>query len=276
MDACLFCGSTDGSPTTEHVLPKWARTAFEVPGSLTLYSGEGTDEEARRRVAGLPALNVTLDDAICQSCNNEFLSRIERAVRPVLAPMIVSAEPTDLDASALTLLATWAVKTVWLFELAVRQHYPGRRPIEGYGVTGAELAWMWRHEEPPPGSLVWLGCWDCQRTAPLTYEPSGAHVPTADGHQVPAHLTTLAVGYAAFQVLTVDFVAVDAHGGGTWNTRVPRSLAHALPRIWPRTAPPSMARALVWPPPAFAHDDWARLVTWDGVLRPGDPPLRTP
>ena len=27
---------------------------------------------------------------------------------------------------------------------------------------------------------------------------------------------------------------------------------------------------LSWPPAAFGKDDWQRLVTWDGVLRPGE------
>lgn len=76
---------------------------------------------------------------------------------------------------------------------------------------------------------MWLGCWDCQRTAPVAYEPSGAYLPTAGGHRVPAHLTTLSVGYVAFQVCTVDFVAVDVHGGGPWNTQVPASPTAALP-----------------------------------------------
>jgi hypothetical protein len=39
-----------------------------------------------------------------------------------------------------------------------------------------------------------------------------------------------------------------------------------LARIWP--AP---AATIHWPPRPFTHNEWARLVTWDGVLRPGDP-----
>lgn len=44
----------------------------------------------------MQALNITLGDAICEDCNNVWLSRLERAVKPLLAPTAVSARTVTL------------------------------------------------------------------------------------------------------------------------------------------------------------------------------------
>jgi len=102
-------------------------------------------------------------------------------------------------------------ETGLLLELAVRQMYQGQRAVEGYLATTQELAWLWAKNEPPPLSMLWLGCWDCQRAVPVNYEPSGAALPTADGVPVAGHLTTFTLGFVAFQVFTVDFLAAKQH-----------------------------------------------------------------
>jgi hypothetical protein len=67
-------------------------------------------------------LNITLDDAICKDCNTVWLNReLERPLQPILAPMADRARPTVLSLARLSLIATWAVKAVLLFELAIRQ-----------------------------------------------------------------------------------------------------------------------------------------------------------
>jgi hypothetical protein len=100
------------------------------------------------------------------------------------------------------------------------------------------------------------------------YEPSGAVLPTRDGNELAGHLTTFAMGFVAFQVFTVDFVAAELHGAEVWNTHVPASLAGALERIWPQQF---LVSEVSWPAQAFANGGWGRLVTWDGKLRPAGP-----
>jgi len=85
--------------------------------------------------------------------------------------MAVSAKPTTLEPDRQALLAMWGVKTVLLLEPAIRQMYPDRRPAEGYLASSVELQWLREHREPPPRSLVWPGCWDCQQAVPLRYAP---------------------------------------------------------------------------------------------------------
>jgi len=103
----------------------------------------------------------------------------------------------------------------------------------------------------------------------VNYEPAGADLPTADSDLVTCHFTTYTLGYVAFQVFTVDFIAAEQRAARSWNPNPPEPLRKALPRIWP---PQSDTLPVTWPPPAFRNDEWRRLVTWNGVLRPGDTP----
>lgn len=267
MDPCLFCGATDGDPTDEHVVPQWARRPFSIQGPVTVLRSDRPRSEEKLLVGRMQALNLVLRHELCAPCNNDWLAGIERAVKPILEPMAVSAKPTTLGPKAQALLALWATKTVLMLERALRQIYPDRRPIRGYIASAQEFAWIRANNEPPPRSLVWLGCWDCRQETPLMYEPSAAGLPTADGAVVTGHLTTFALGFVAFQVFTVDFIAAEQHRADVWNTRPPAVLAPALLRIWPHLLG---VRSISWPPAAFANDDWHRLVTWDEVLRPSE------
>ena len=262
MASCVLCGASGDRLTDEDVIPKWALRALNVQGPITI----GVREEAaeQQHVGTRRTFKVVLDDGLCPTCNNVRLSQLENDVKAILAPMAVEPRPTTLTTASQKLLATWAVKTVLLLELAIRQKYPGARPVEGYLATGPEMAWMFANLEPPPRSMVWLGCWDCERQVPLNYAPSSAPLPTRDGKPVEGHFATFTLGYVAFQVFTVDFTAADRHGTDQWNTHPPPSLAQALTRIWPQLL---ATRDIDWPQQAFRREDWDMLVTWDGALR---------
>lgn len=265
MGSCLFCGSTDGPFTTEHVIPKWARKLVDPLDRtpLRVYAGEEPGADQRRKLGRLLHLSVTVDDAICRSCNNGVLSQLENQALPVLAPMIQTGRPTVLGTAEQAVLAAWATKTVWLLEHAARQMYPGQRPIEGYMASEVEFAWLWRERTPPPRALVWLAYWDCERQVPLMYEPSGATLPTIGGGSRPGHMTTLSLGYVAFQVFSTDFVLAEHQRAVQWNTRPPPALANAILRIWP-----SLHSRVAWPVAKLLRNEWTRLVQWDGKLRP--------
>ena len=98
---------------------------------------------------------------------------------------------------------------------------PASRPTEGYQASQPEFAWLRAKAEPPPRSLVWLGYWDCQKAMPVRYAPSSAPLPTPDGSRVEGHLATFTLGFVAFQVFTVDYVAADQHNAALWNTCAP-------------------------------------------------------
>jgi hypothetical protein len=264
MSSCILCRLPLADPSREHVIPQWARREFDIQGKVTVQSRKDEASAELRQVGSMQHLNITLDDAICKDCNTVWLNReLEGPLQPVLAPMAGRARPTVLSPAVQSLIATWAVKTVFLFELAIRQKYPGERETPGYLATPQELAWLRQHKEPPPRALAWLGCWDCRRETPFMYVPSTAPLPTRDGTRLEGHFTTFALGYVAFQIFTVDFISAERHQATSWNTSPPASIRPALPRIWPESQTPH----LEWPPPAFPNDQWARLVNWDGALR---------
>ena len=263
MRPCVFCGSTEGRGTDEHVIPKWARDAFGIEDWVTTNAVEAPGRE-RMQAGRMRHLNVVLKDGLCRPCNTDWLAPIEDRVKPILLPMMLGERAVVLDAPAQALLSFWAVKTGLLLEMAIRQRFPGKREVEGYRATTQELAWLRHKEEPPPRSMVWLECWDCAKEIPVNYEPSGADLPNASGARVTGHLTTFTLGFVAFQLFTVDFIAAEVHDAEVWNTRPPERLRDALTRIWP---PQLTVADVQWPQAMFARTDWHSLVTWDGELR---------
>ena len=83
---------------------------------------------------------MSLKGAVCKSCNNTWMSVVENRVKEFLGPMIVRHEKTNLSLEQQQLLATWAVKTAYLVELAFHLKYPRRRPILGYFPTQQEFS----------------------------------------------------------------------------------------------------------------------------------------
>jgi hypothetical protein len=279
--ACVLCSSPE-DPTDEDVIPKWLLRAFDVkPRSTVIAIGEEDGE--KHEVGRLKRFQLTLDDGLCRKCNNELLSRLENLVQPILGPMAVQAKPTTLDLDAQRLLAIWAVKTVYLLELAGRQQYPGKRQIEGYKPSISEVGWLLAELErrpvklvaPPPRTMVWLACWDCMTSrvarqgSMIHYTPSSAALRTPSGGKVVGQFATLAIGHVVFQVFTVDYVEAEAQQAEVWNTDPPKTIAHAIPLIWPHRL---RAGDVSWPPDAFRHDDLNRLVNWDMALRRGIDP----
>lgn len=265
--ACMLCSSIE-DPTDEDVVPKWLLRAFDVqPGSTVITVGEeyGEKHEVRR----LRHFQVTLDDGLCRKCNNELLSRLENMVKPVLGPMAVQAKPTTLDLDAQRLLAVWAVKTVYLLELAGRQRYAGTRQVEGYQPSISEVGWLLAELErrpvklvtPPPRTMVWLACWDCMspdianQGSMIHYVPSSAALRSQSAGKVAGQFATLAIGYVVFQVFTVDYVEAEAQRAEVWNPDPPETIAYAVPLIWPHRL---RAGDVTWPPDAFPHSDFNR------------------
>jgi hypothetical protein len=273
--ACVLCDSPDNL-TDEDVMPKWLLRAFDVqgPATITARAEAGDPHEVRT----LRHFQVTLDDGLCRKCNNELLGALEQAVQPILEPMAVWCQPTILDLASQRLLAVWAIKTVYLLELAIRQRYPDARPVGGYQPSRAEIGWLLAQlerrpaklVEPPPRSMVWLACWDCREPSDLkrgsmvNYAPSSAPVPAPDGSEVVGQFATLAVGFAVFQVFTVDYVEAEVRKAKVWNPGPPASIADAVRLIWPHRL---CAGDAAWPPPPCPHDSFDRLVNWDMALR---------
>ena len=100
----------------------------------------------------------------------------------------------------------------------------------------------------------------------VNYAPSIAPLPAPDGSEVVGQFSTLAVGFAVFQVFTVDYVEAEVRKAKVWNPGPPDSIADAILLIWPHRP---RAGDVAWPPPAFPNDSFDRLANWDMALRRG-------
>ena len=137
--ACVLCASLEDL-TDEDVIPTWLLRGFNVQGPATVSARE--EAGAPHEVWRLRRFQVTLDEGLCKRCNNKLLGGLEQVVKPILEPMAVRREPTILDLASQRLLAVWAIKTVYLLELAIRQRYSGTRLVEGYQPSRSEIGWL--------------------------------------------------------------------------------------------------------------------------------------
>lgn len=220
----------------------------------------GIQGDEPRQVATPQHLILTLRGQICEPCNNGWLSRLESAVKPILAPMAVDGKTTELDASAQKSLATWAVKTALLLEFAIRQRYPDARAVTGYVASEVERTWLMTGGEPPPRGRVWIGGFDARNRVALRFESANLSAVGRESAEVPAHLTTLSVGYVAFQVFTIDFVVADSVGASHFPDP-PAAYSPVLRGISPPRS--SRSEPLDWPGEhKFTDEHWHMIATW--------------
>jgi hypothetical protein len=100
----------------------------------------------------------------------------------------------------------------------------------------------------------------------VNYAPSTAPLPTPDGGEVVGQFATFAIGFAVFQVFTVDCAEVDVRRTVVWNPGPPDSIAPMARLIWPHRLG---AGDVAWPPQAFPNDSFDRLANWGMALRRG-------
>lgn len=179
--------------------------------------------------------------------------------------MILNQQSVVLNSRLQSALATWALKTVLLMELALKQMYPSARKTSGYSASEVELAWLASHHSPPPRSRVWLGAYDAERQKAVGHITNSlASKAEGSGLVVPCHLTTVHVGYVAFQVFTVDFVVAESVGLKEFQVAPPPELADHLLSLWPQ-----VRLSQQWPPKFYFTDEqWSEVSTWNGRFQP--------
>jgi hypothetical protein len=105
----VFCGRT-GALTREHIFPHWIEPYIPGEGGFTNVRAMATDREILEQDSW-PSSRLDLRvRAVCASCNNGWMSRLEGAVQPILKPILLGESPTVSGADRKT-LARWAVKT---------------------------------------------------------------------------------------------------------------------------------------------------------------------
>jgi hypothetical protein len=148
---CIFCNGASGTRLTkEHIFPDWLRQFFPRSPTDThthgLTSWKGlepvTARTKKQGQAGSRRVKV-----VCQECNNEWLSGLEKRAKPLLI-MLIRGMPFTLNADAQRLLAVWAAKTVMTAEFV--------DPTK-VAIPAVERASLMRDLAPPQrGWWIWI------------------------------------------------------------------------------------------------------------------------
>lgn len=243
IGTCAFCGDY-GLLTREDFTPKWLsrdinrhlRPKDKWQAVEIRFGGDSPYRERSRIVGGA---SVEKPAIVCARCNNGWMAKLERAVQPILGPMVLG-QPVDLDAAALCTLATWATKTALVFELVQRD-----------GSTTASTAdrkWFSKNRQPFMGSRIWiaryvgtLGTVVLTRSTLFAYDlddPTPVSKPNG-------LVVTLAYGEVALRVAMV-------RSAPTLHTRIAVAEQSHMPTIWP------VSGSLKWPPRVALDDEGLR------------------
>ncbi len=105
---CIFCRmpfGPDRPRSEEHIWPRWMHSLLpEKQGAQRLFDAT---ELLENRPFGRVLHKHFKPRVVCRPCNNEWMSGLETATKPILRPLMLG-EPQHLDRRSQTILATWA------------------------------------------------------------------------------------------------------------------------------------------------------------------------
>jgi hypothetical protein len=139
---CMFCGMPANS--REDIIPTWvSRQNLVPPGTAepVVYTSHGfpVNEWSSQTLAFLKI------KAVCQTCNNGWMSRIEETAKHHLLPMM-QGRTVQLSPEAQIQLAVWACLKVMVWESVA----------EGAVTNLQNRQLMWKHQQPPGYAVVVL------------------------------------------------------------------------------------------------------------------------
>lgn len=248
--ACIFCGAPADS--REHILPRWLQEVLPSDDPVVHFREIRHRETERIEWERKPFREKTR--FLCEACNGGWMSRLEDASKPLLAPALARTGPLRLAPASQATAATWAIKTVLVFQ-GTQADVP-MAPAEHF-------AYVRDNERPPPGVTVWIGSHYRSRfdpihsvcvQKPLSLEALDDRLSVPEGPF--GYFGFLAVGGVSFLVIGHSYqnrVVIDCR----------EPIKDAVTKIWPVTTP-----AVSWPP-AYMMD--AQLI--DILFERNEPPV---
>ena len=230
---CMFCDSP--ASTKEDAWPLWIVRRFPAPLAVTV--------EAERKGVSLSPWRQTGFFAkvrsVCASCNNGWMSRLETEAKPAIEK-VLSNDELILTEPERELIARWVLKTAMVFEAVGGK---------GWFYSAAERKSVRDGKIPSGYSGIWVarcrGLSGAFADANNMFETSA--LSTAGVH---GHVTTLAFGGVAFQVLTVrPSVAVPKNAVITIGEANVEPWPDTALQLWPPTVP------FDWPPTIGLHGE---------------------
>ena len=186
---CVFCG-LEGRMSEEHVFGRWL-LEYEFQTDRETHMSGAINSMLHRQGDFVPFTQVVR--AVCQDCNNGWLSALEADAKQALDPILKGRE-TELSIAMANRVATWAFKTTLVAMLTF-----SRSDREaGRGVPESEYRALYesRHFGLPDGTSSWFGRYDGSKTYSTWIVPQSVLI---DGVEVDAdypqgYSSTLVVG----------------------------------------------------------------------------------
>ena len=231
---CMFCGERASSK--EDAWPLWLVRMFPISSGVEVEAHRKDAEPTSWRQRG----HFAKAKFACRACNNGWMSSLENQAKPSIQALLFDTRST-LDPADRETVARWVMKTAMVFEAV------GGR---GWFYSSEERSTLRSGRIPTGYTAFWAA--KCANL-PGAYSAANnmfenAHLLTAGVH---GHVTTLAIGTVAFQVLTVrPSYAVPV------NAAIRIDGANSEP--WPRTA------YQLWPP--TVEFEWPPAIALNGEL----------
>jgi len=230
---CVFCG---GLPLNrEHLWPEWIRKRGLVSSRpVEQVQGQEAPASPQRREWRAPDATQRAR-IVCESCNGNWMSRLEGRAAPILTPLI-EGHPRPLDVVEQAVIALWATKTAMTWE-AISPHVRS--------VSPSEYEHVFKWQTPPTGWRVWIAAYTGSSWATVYFKHplrlvlghDKADKTPVRAEEVNGHLTTLGIQHLILQIFgtTVD-------GVGRAGRDHEAHFARALTSVWPARVP------VYWPP----------------------------
>lgn len=204
---CLFCGS-DGKLTSEHVIPRWVGREMG-DADTTIESVREWGGERRVHLVRGDRPNATYS-GICLTCNSGWLSDLEDAAKAVLTPLC-RGRPTELDRQGRETLATWALKTALLLDVA--------QPTGLRYATPHQYRWLFAKKRPWPGCRVWIAGYGPGGAGVFSLRGFAEPAPLPPHREVKAFVGTLAIGVLVIEVFGYPLLEdVAMYVGPVWSS----------------------------------------------------------
>lgn len=144
---CIFCASSlaQAGRSKEDVIPKWLLKHLGLDKSRDLIASSNlTDMGIPLQRPRIQGSHTILQGAVCESCNNGWMSDLETQAKPIVTKMC-SGEALDLTQADCNLLSAWIFKTLTLWH--VTSNYRELVPLR-------DFQFLYQNGAPPPGRHV--------------------------------------------------------------------------------------------------------------------------
>lgn len=260
---CLFCDEPANS--REHIVGEWLGRALGIDKTVVTSHQSPTYQVKYSPIGGRPETHTTVktrtghvasrrERLVCGGCNNGWMSALEESVKPILGPMLDGAIPRVLSVEDQMLLATWAVKSAFVWE-----HAQNSRPVASRSRT-LEFG---RSRTPTQFTRAWLGRYEGDRRDPFIGDRQGLLVPA--GLIVRLSNAETQANYRMSMMVNGSVLIIVTSASDDVGDRAPyrhvgeSRFADRLTQIWPATAP------LDWP---GQRPSWSGADVRDVLSRP--------